>query len=90
MFSVVVVFLVRLGLLGRDGPKVTDPNICGFLQFSARICGFQKNEWVFCGFQQFTYGVIREGVIADNFLLISEKFPQTFRRISAPYGSLTQ
>ena len=35
--------------------------------------------------QQFTYGVVREGVIAEKFLLISEKFPQTFRRISAPF-----
>ena len=35
--------------------------------------------------QQLTYGVIREGVIAENFPQISAKFPQTFRRISAPF-----
>ena len=34
--------------------------------------------------RQFTYGVVREGVIAENFPQISAKFPQTFRRISAP------
>ena len=36
-------------------------------------------------FQQFTYGVVREGVIAENFPRVSAKFPQTFRRISAPF-----
>ena len=35
--------------------------------------------------QQFTYGVVREGVIAETLLQISAKFPQTFRRISAPF-----
>ena len=35
--------------------------------------------------QQLTYGVVREGVIAENFPQISAKFPQTFRRISAPF-----
>ena len=35
--------------------------------------------------QQLTYGVVREGVIAENFRQISAKFPQTFRRISAPF-----
>ena len=35
--------------------------------------------------QQFTYGVVREGVTAENFPQISAKFPQTFRRISAPF-----
>ena len=30
-------------------------------------------------------GVVREGVIAENFPQISVKFPQTFRRISAPF-----
>ena len=35
--------------------------------------------------QQFTYGVVREGVIAENFPQISAKCPQTFRRISAAF-----
>ena len=32
--------------------------------------------------QQFTYGVVREGVIAENFPQISAKFPQNFRTLS--------
>ena len=35
--------------------------------------------------QHYTYGIVREGVIAENFPQISVKFPQTFRRISAPF-----
>ena len=35
--------------------------------------------------EQFTYGVVREGVIAENFPQISAKLPQTFRRLSAPF-----
>ena len=35
--------------------------------------------------QQFTYGVVREGVIAENIPQISAKFLQTFRRITAPF-----
>ena len=34
---------------------------------------------------QFTSGVVGEGVIAENIPQISAKFPQTFRRISAPF-----
>ena len=37
------------------------------------------------GGQQFTYGVVWEGVIAEDFTQISAKFPQTYRRISAPF-----
>ena len=33
--------------------------------------------------QQFTYGVVREGFIAENFPRNSANFPQNFRRISA-------
>ena len=32
--------------------------------------------------QQFTYGVVREGVIAENFPQISAKFPRNFRTLS--------
>ena len=32
------------------------------------------------GTQQFTYGVVREGVIAEDFPQISAKFPQNFRK----------
>ena len=39
--------------------------------------------------QQLTYGVVREGVIAENFPQFSAKFPQTFHRISAPFRSLS-
>ena len=37
-----------------------------------------------CG-HSFTYGVDREGVIAESFLQNSAKVLQTFRRISAPF-----
>ena len=40
--------------------------------------------------QQFTYGVVREGVIAEHFPQISAKFPQTFCRISAPFPDATK
>ena len=46
---------------------------------------FRLRNPLFPDFQQFTYGVVREGVIAENFPLISAKFPQNFRKLSAEF-----
>ena len=74
---------------GLSGTESADTQIGRALQHNFRKtregCGcFQELAGGSQG-QQFTYGVVREGVIAENFPQISAKFPQTFRRISAPF-----
>ena len=51
----------------------------------AQLEAYLKSEAIVKLYQQYTYGVVREGVIAEIFPQISVKFPQTFRRISAPF-----